>query len=101
MIKVKPEGRDGVWLPDEDSLIAYIGELDEPIHNFIVSSTTFIGADWPKDGVIRFIQQADKLGLLTGESFRVNMHHALSVIKDEQLYMFDIGEINEADLETT
>lgn len=98
-IKVTPEGRDGVWIPEKESLVDFLTEYDaEYIHNFIQGGNTFLGCDWEKQTVIDRVRSADRLAVLTGDSWRNNMRHALSVILVNKLYMFDIGELSEADL---
>ena len=96
MIKVTPEGRDGIWLPDKDSLIDFLLEYkDDQIHNFIPSSMVIMGADWSKESVIDYVRKSERLAILTGDSMRHNMNHALAAISDNKLYMFDIGDVSD------
>ena len=98
-IKVTPEGRDGVWLPEKEGLIDFLTGYDsEYIHNFIQGGNVFLGCDWEKQMVIDRVRSADRLAVLTGNSLMRNMRHALSVISGNKLYMFDIGELSEAGL---
>ena len=99
-IKVKPEGRDGIWMPEKDSLIDFLinYEFDE-IHNIVPSNALILGADHSKESVIEDVKSAEGLALLTGDSYLHNMKHALSVITGNKLSMFDIGEFNESDFE--
>jgi len=100
MIKVKPEGRDGVWIADKDSVVDYLlGYESDIIHNFLNNGAICIGADWNKESVIEDVKQADRIAILTGDPQRHNLNHALSVIINNQLKMFDIGEITEDDLQ--
>ena len=39
------------------------------------------------------------MAVLTGKAKQQNMNHALAVIVDNKLYVFDIGEINDSDIE--
>ena len=57
-----------------------------------------LGADWHKSEVIERVKKADKIAVLTGSAQKHNLGHALSVIIDNQLLMFDIGELTESDL---
>jgi len=97
-IKVTPEGRDGLWVADKNSVVDYLhGYKFELIHN-IMPGPLMLGADWSKDSVIEKTKAADRICVLTGDSFFNNLKHALSVIVDNKLLMFDIGEITESDL---
>ena len=99
-IKVKPEGREGVWLPEKDSLVDFLLNYEcDYIHNIDPNSNLMLGADHSKESVIDDVNNAESLALLTGASYRNNMGHALSVIKDNRLHMFDIGELLENDIE--
>lgn len=99
-ISVTREGRDNVWIPDPDSLIAWIKEQKfKQIHNFLTSSSVVIGADHDVKYVIEDIRSAERLALTTDDVWAANFCHALSVIKDNELQLYDIGEITESDLE--
>ena len=103
-IKVKPEGREGVWVVEWEaeinSLIDFIRAYpSKEIHNFIPNGSLMLGADWSKKSVIDEIKKAERVAILTGDSRRHNMNHALSVISNNELYIFDIGKITESDLE--
>jgi hypothetical protein len=98
-IKVTPEGRGGVWIADKDSVIDFLFEYeDDEIHNYIGGSGTFFGADWSVDSVIDKVKSSERIAILTGDSFKNNLRHALSVISGNELFMFDIGEIEEGNL---
>ena len=99
-IKVKPEGRDGIWLIEKDEAIKLIKNCTEKkIHNFIQCGPRFLGADWNKSEVIKTIKNSERVGLLTGEMQKQQFRHALSVIENNELKMFDVGEITERDLQ--
>ena len=99
-IKVKPEGRDGVWLIDTVEALKLVNNFpDEMIHNFLPGAFGVIGADWDKESVIEKINNSERVGLLTGDALKQNYRHALSVIEKNKLYMFDVGEITERDLQ--
>lgn len=98
-LKVKPEGRDGVWLAEKRNVAMWLlRNLDGPVHNFI-EGPVFFGADWSLSSVIDCVRKCERLAILTGNARRRNMNHALSVISAEKLYMFDIGTITENDLQ--
>ena len=102
-IKVIPEGRDGIYVPDKASLIDWIEDYPhDTIHCFVPMQFGAIGADWDRESVVEAIRRAERLAILTGQSFAHNLKHALSVIvktdRGEELKMFDIGDVEE-DLE--
>lgn len=100
-IKVKPEGREGVYLVvDKDSLKDFIrGQGLETIHNFIGSLPSMvIGADHGVDSVMTDIDAGERIAVLTGNAQRGNLGHALA-IADDKLEMYDIGEVTEENLE--
>lgn len=99
-VKVTKEGRDGIYLPDKESLKAWIKEQNfEEIHNFIPSSMMMLGADHSVESVLKDIDEADRLAVLTGDAQSNNLGHALSIIKGEKMEMYDIGKVTEEDLE--
>jgi len=101
-IKVTKEGRENIYIPEKESLKAFIKGLSvEEIHIFIQSGDIFdilIGADLETKSVLEEIDEADNIAILTGERQKHNFGHALSIIKGDDLRMFDIGEITEKDL---
>ncbi len=99
-IKVKPEGRDGVYLCEKEEAIKYVKSFpEEQIHNFITSGLALLGAGWKKDSVIKEINRSERVAILTGDALKQNFRHSLSVISNNKLYLFDIGEITDKDLE--
>ncbi len=97
-IEVTPEGRDGVWLAEKQSVIDFLNKYKEDqIHNFL-PGRIMMGADWDKQAVIESVIDAERIAILTGESLKHNLRHALSVIKNNKLLMFDIGDITEDNL---
>lgn len=104
-ITVEPEGREGVWLADRESLKAYIeAQAFEAIHNFTGGGSMFIGADHSVSSVLDDIDNANRVAILTGESARGNLGHALALImppnalRPERLEMYDIGTVTDSDL---
>jgi len=99
-IKVKPEGRKDIYLPDKKSLKQFIKSKKlKAIHNFKTNSSMLLGADHDVKSVLEDIDNADRIAILTGNKMKQNFNHALSVIKNNQMQMFDIGEITEKNLE--
>ena len=100
-ILAKKEGRDGIWSVEKNNIIAWLKENElEVIHNFTPSGGgLIIGADWDKESVIGKINNAESVAVLTGKAKQNNMGHALSVIEDNKIYIFYIGDINDSDIE--
>lgn len=107
-IKVKPEGRKGVYLPDAESLKAYIQEKDLPQIHCFFPGAIMIGADWSREAVLKEIDVAVRMAICLEESGAHHMGHMLSLIvekdkgsKDERelLQIYDIGKLTVEDLE--
>ena len=99
-IPVRPEGREGVWLVENAEIADWLEDYPEPtIHNFL-NGAVIIGADWDTSSVCAEVRKPNaRCAILTGDAQRGNLRHALAVIVDERLKMFDIGPITEAELE--
>jgi hypothetical protein len=98
-IKVIPEGSEGVYLIEKDEAIKCVEQYEgEMIHNFITGSI-LLGADWNKESVIEKINESERVGFMIGEAWVNNMRHALAVIAKNKLYIFDVGEFTEDDLD--
>lgn len=99
-IKVKPEGREEVYIPEKESLKEWIKSKNfEQIHNFVPSGPLIIGADHDIDSVLMDIDEAERLAVLTGSSKLANLEHGLSLIINNRLELYDIGDVSEKDLE--
>ncbi len=99
-IKVIPEGREGVYIPDKESLKAWIREKGwEEIHNFIPTSGMFVGADHSTESVLEDIDTAERVALVLENAGSMNLGHALSIIKNNKLEVYNIGKITSEDLE--
>lgn len=91
-VKAEPEGRDGIWIPDRDDLVAWIKSGRGAIHCIIPVGPVLTGADWTRAEVVKFVREADRLAVMTGPAARSNLAHNLAAISDNTLYMFDTGE---------
>ena len=99
-LKVTKEGRDGIFLPEKKSLIAFIKNRKlKQIHNFIPSGAMILGADHDVKSVLGDIKRAERLAVFTDET--ANMGHSLALIYKNKLECYDIGKIAEKDLEIT
>ncbi len=99
-IRVTPEGRDGLWLADKDSLKAWIvAQNFEAVHNVRDGGFTVIGADHEVNSVLADIDAAERVAILTGDAKRENLGHALALIIGNRLGMYDVGDVTEADME--
>lgn len=96
-IKVTPEGRENMWIPEKESLKKWIEDTGvERIHHFIPTGSMIIGADHDTESVLKDIDNGDRLAIFTDST--ANMGHSLAIIKNEKLGCYDIGKINEKDL---
>ena len=100
-IKVKPEGRKGVYTCEKKDIVEWLEQSDmDTVHNYGGnSSPLMIGADWEKSTVIEQVNKSSRIGILTGSALTSNLRHGLSVITGNKLEMFDIGEITDDDLD--
>lgn len=100
-IKVKPEGREDIWIPERGDIKEFIISKDfREIHNFVHGGMgVVIGAHHSVQSVLEDIDVAERLAILTGDVQKQNFKHALSLIIDNKLEMYDIGEITVDDLE--
>ena len=113
-IKVKPEGREGIYLVEPDEICKWINanlvykpDEDDPdpeekvyIHCYVGDFPTLIGADWSKQKVIEYLKECDSIGIVIPHQ----INHAIAGISgsDEKgwtRYLFDIREITEDMLE--
>ena len=62
------------------------------------NGSVMLGIDGSKESTIEDVKKSERLAILTGNSLANNMRHALSVITNNKLKIFDIGEITENDL---
>ena len=101
-IKVKPEGRPNVWLPEKKSLINFIKfKKLKYIHNFIPNGRMIIGADHDVKSVIEDINGADRVAVFTDPNQNMGLSMALILGSEEKgfrLECYDIGKITESNL---
>ncbi len=94
-IKVKPEGRDGIWEADKESVVDFLLQYKkETIHNFNPGGPIITGADWSIESVVEKVRDAERLAIMTGDAFEHNLRHSLAVIVSNKLHMFDIGSFD-------
>ena len=100
MLKVKPEGREGVFLVEKEDLKEWLVQSGlKKIHNFCGSSQFVLGADHNLESVLKDVDKAERIAVLTGGSKANNMGHGLAMIIKNKLEMYDIGELPESELQ--
>lgn len=98
-IKVKPEGRDGMYLPDIDSLVEWIkSKKFKYIHHAYAGGSMIIGADWNPEDAIERIRAGERVAILTKEVAGSNMGHAIAVVHKNKLNILDVGPITKDNL---
>ena len=96
-LKVKPEGREDVYIPEKESLKAFIKSRKlKKIHNFIPSGMMILGADHEVKCVMIDIDKADRLAIFTDPT--ANMGHSLALIYQNKLECYNIGKITKEEL---
>lgn len=99
-IKVKPEGRKDVYIPEKESLKKWIrSKKFKQIHNFIPGGMMIVGADHDVKGVLEDIENSELLVLCILSNHNAQMGHELSVIRNNKLEVYDIGRLTEEDLD--
>lgn len=98
-IKVTPEGRPNIWIPEKDSLKLYIRSTRKKLihHYFGDTQPIFVGADHETKSVLEDIDKAERLAVFTDR--HSNLGHSLAVIINNRLHMFDIGQLTMDNLE--
>lgn len=96
-IKVRPEGRENIYLPEKKSLLKFVKICcRKSIHNYLPCENLMLGADHNKNIVLNNIKEADRLAIFTDPY--MNIGHSLALIKNEKLSCYDIGKITKNDL---
>lgn len=116
-IRAVPDGREGYegfFLPDRESLKAFIRATGQKkIHNFVVPGGMALGADHDVGGVLDDIDRAERVAVATGPAAAHNIGHSLALVmppddspryeglppRPQRLEMYDIGHLTEEDLE--
>jgi len=99
-IKVTEEGREDIYVPEKESLKAWIiSKKFKQIHNLILGGLMFIGADHDVKSVLEDIDNAESLGLTIGKNSAMQMGHELAIIRNNKLEVYDIGNLTKEDLD--
>ncbi len=99
-IKVRPEGRENIWIPEKQSLKSYIkNKKEKEFHNFIQSDNLpmAVGANVDINILLEDINKAKRLAIFTDKT--LNFGHSLALVINNELKMYDIGEIKKDTLE--
>lgn len=97
-IKVKPEGREGVYIVEKDEAERFVESLPcDTIHNFIGGHAFMLGADWTKSEVINFLRDAEQVAIVMEPN--ITMRHHLVALTADKRYSFDVGVIAVEELE--
>lgn len=99
-LKVKNEGRENIFETEKSDLIEWLKEKGwKDLHSINPNGNLFMGFDNSIESVIDDIEKSERLGILIGSALVNNLGHGLSIIVDNRLKMFDIGNITIDDLE--
>lgn len=95
-VKVIPEGREGIYIVEPQEICGHIESANvETIHGFRGDWPVLVGADWPKQAVIKFLREADKVAFV----FPHQVAHAISAVRGYDRVLFDVGEVDESLME--
>lgn len=101
-VKVKPEGREGIYLATPAQACKFIDQLGyKHIHNFLANddSSMIIGADWSVKSVKELLNKKGvRIAFITSNE-GVFANHRLVVVDGYDRNIFDIGEITDEDFE--
>lgn len=98
-IKVKQSFTEGVFLVEKKEIVKYIkGSKLESIHVINPNSSLFENYDHTIENALEKINEADSLAVLAGRASSNNLEHNLSVVKNNKLLLFNIGDV-EKDLD--
>jgi len=90
-LPAKPEGREGIYLVDKRSIIAYISTLaSEHFSGIEDTGQVAVTSNWGRNLIIRFVEDCDKIAVLLNAPRDHNMGCSLSVINGNILRCFDI-----------
>lgn len=95
-IKVKPEGREGIYLVEPDEICRFVELLpDDQFHAFKGDWPVMIGADWEKESVLEYLRKCDTIGIIIPPQ----VAHSISAINGMDRTLFDVSEITEEQLD--
>lgn len=98
MINGTPEGRPGLWLIDADTACSLIDALlGDHVHNQL-GTTILIGCDWEKGSAKEHCRLP---GMRLAIIFPPNIHfgHQLIALSNNHRWGFDVGQIDESQME--
>lgn len=99
-LKVKNEGRENIFEAEKSDVVNWLQEKGwKELHNINPNGNVFMGFDNSIESVIEDIEKSERIGILIGSALANNLGHGLSIIVDNRLKMFDIGNITINDLE--
>ena len=100
-IKVKRSFTEGVFLVEKKEITNYIKSSDlKSVHVINPNSSLFENYDYTIENALKKIDEADSLAIVTGKASANNLEHNLSVVRKNELLIFNIGDV-EKDLSIT
>jgi len=97
-IKVKPEGREGIYLITNEEAIKLVKSIkSKHVHHQYQGGTMMIGADWDKKEVLEHLKKVKKIAIVIEPNLTIG-HHLVTVTKTKR-NAFDVGEITKKELE--
>ena len=98
-MKVKRSFTEGVLLVEKKEITNYIKDSDlKSIHVINPYSSIAASYDYTIENALEKINDSDSLAILTGKASSNNLEHNLSVVKNDKLLIFNIGNV-EKDLD--
>lgn len=98
-IKVKRSFTEGVFTVEKEEVIKYIKSSGlKSIHIINPSSSLFTNYDCTTENTLKKVRDADLLAIVIGRAAANNLDHNLSVVKNDELLIFKIGDV-EKDLD--
>lgn len=99
--KVKPEGREGIFLIEPDEAVKFLKSLGfDQIHNFVDLPGIMLGADWELQSVIDLCKKPGVgIAIVVEPNFTMRHHFVVADYNANERKAFDVGEISERDLE--
>lgn len=93
-IKVKRSFTEGVFLVEKKEITKYINASKlKNIHVINPNSSLFANYDYTIENALKKIDEADSLAIVTGRAAKNNLDHNLSVVKNDSLLIFNIGDV--------